>query len=341
MLADEKEAAIPNGMKGADMRAITKRSLFVIISLLIWPAACWSQQYPVRTIRVVLPFPAGGGSDLVARVTAQKLSIALGQSVVVDNRAGASGNIASELVAKAPPDGYTLLFANSSLALTPALFQKLSYDAVRDFVPVSMVSSYPFVLVVHPSLPVRSVRDLVALAKAKPDALSFSSAGAGTMSHLAMELFRLRTGVRVTHVPYRGAAPAGIAVVAGEAQLSFLVMPNAQAQINGGRLRGLGVAAKARARVIPNVPTMEEAGVPNNEALQWNGLFAPARTPQAILDRLYRELLTALATAEVKQRFEAEGADPVGSSPSEFATFFHAEAEKWADVVRRSGTKVE
>ena len=321
------------------MRA--KRSLALIAGLLVCPAACWGQQYPARVIRMVLPFPPGGGSDLIARVTAQKLSAALGQSVIVDNRAGASGNIASELVAKSPPDGYTLLFANSSLALTPALFQKLSFDAVRDFQPVSMVSSYPFVLVVHPSLPVRSVRELVALAKAKPDALDFSSPGAGTMSHLAMELFRLRTGAPVVHVPYKGASPAGIAVVAGEAQLSFLVMPNAQAQINAGRLRGLGVAAKARARVLPNVPTLEEAGVPDNEALQWNGLFAPSRTPQAILDRLYRELLAALATAEVRQRFEAEGADPVGSSPGEFAAFFRAEAEKWSDVVKRSGTKIE
>jgi tripartite-type tricarboxylate transporter receptor subunit TctC len=292
-------------------------------------------------IRVVLPFPPGGGSDLVARLLAQKFTAAFGQSVIVDNRAGASGNIASELVVKSAPDGYTLLFTNSSLALTPALFHNLAFDAVRDLAAVSMASSYPHVLVVHPSLPVKSVSQLVGLAKARPDALHFSSAGAGTMTHLAMELFELRTGVRLTHVPYKGAAPAVMGVIGGESQLSFVVLPAAQAQVKAGRLRALGVAAKTRARVLPDVPALAEAGVPDAEALQWNGLFAPARTPQPILDRLYREMLAALAAPEVKQRLETEGADAVGSSPAEFAAFFRAEAEKWADVVKRSGTSID
>ena len=304
-------------------------------------APAWPQDYPLKGVRLVIPFPPGGGSDTVARVLAQRLSTALGQPVVADNRAGASGNIAAELVAKSAPDGYTILFGNSSLAISPAVFAKLAYDPVKDLAPVSMVSSYPFVLVVHPSLPVKSVRELIALARAKPDELTYSSAGAGTMSHLAMELLRLKTGVKLTHLPYKGAAPASVGVISGEAQLAFLVMPVAQAQIKAGRLRGLGVAAPTRAAVIAQVPTMQEAGVPGHQALQWNGLFVPAATPPAIIERLYRETVKAVAAADVRQRFEAEGADPVGSSPAEFAAYFRAEAEKWADVAKRSGTKLD
>jgi len=313
----------------------------ILACFLAWPHAASAQEYPVKPVRIIVPFPPGGGSDLIARLLAQKLSGALGQPVVADNRAGASGNIAAELVAKSAPDGYTLLFGNSSLSISPAVFQKLAYDPVRDLIPISMVSSYPFVFAAHPSLPVRSVRELIALARAKPDALDYSSAGAGTMSHLAMELMRLKTGIKVTHLPYKGAAPASVSLISGEAQCAFLVMPVAGPQINGGRLRGLGVAAKTRSAVIPQVLTMHEAGVEGHEALQWNGLFAPARTPQTILDRLHREVVKALAEPEIRQRFAAEGADPVGSTPSEFAAFYRVEADKWADVAKRSGTKLD
>lgn len=317
------------------------RILAMVAGVFAVAGVAWAQEYPARPVRVVVPFPAGGGSDLIARVTTQKLSSALGQQVVVDNRAGASGNIAAELVARAAPDGYTLLFANSSLSISPAVFRKLAYDPVKDLTPISMVSSYPFVLVVHPSLPVKSVRELVALAKAKPDALSYSSAGAGTMSHFAMEMMRVRTGIKAVHLPYKGAAPATVGLLSGEAQCAFIVMPVAGPLINAGRLRGLGVAAKTRSTVAPQVPTMQEAGVASNEALQWNGFFAPAGTPQTVLDRLHREVVKALAAPEVRQRFEAEGADPVGSTPGEFAAFYRAEAEKWADVAKRSGTKLD
>ena len=318
-----------------------RSALFAAACLLAWPMAAWPQEYPAKTIRVVVPFPPGGGSDLIARLTAQKISIALGQTVVVDNRAGASGNIAGELVAKSAPDGYTLLFGNSSLSISPAVFQKLGYDPVRDLTPISMTSSYPFVLAVHPSLPAPSVKALVVLARSKPDALAYASAGAGTMSHMAMELLRLRTGIKVQHLPYKGAAPASVSLISGESQLAFLVMPVAATQIKAGKLRGLGVAAPARSSAVPEVPTMEEAGVKDNIALQWNGFFAPAKTPPAILDRLHREVAKAVHLPDVKQRFEAEGAEPVGSTPAEFASFFRAEAEKWADVARKSGTKLD
>jgi len=300
-----------------------------------------AQEYPAKAVRVVVPFPPGGGSDTIARLVTQKLTGALGQPVVVDNRAGASGNIAGEIVAKSPADGYTLLFGNSSLSISPAVFQKLNFHPVKDLTPISIASSYPFALTVHPSLPVQSVKGLVALAKAKPDALAYASAGAGTMSHMAMELLRLRTGIRAQHLPYKGAAPASISVISGETQVAFLVMPVAQVQVKAGKLRGLGVAAPARSPAMPEMPTMREAGVPDHEAVQWNGFFAPARTPPAILDRLHREVAKAVHDPEVRKRIEAEGATPSGNSPSEFAAFFRVEAEKWADVARRSGTKLD
>jgi len=309
--------------------------------LLAWPGTASPQEYPAKQIRMIVSFPAGGGSDLIGRLVAQKLTTALGQPAVVENRAGASGNIAAEIVAKSAPDGYTVLFGNSSLSISPAVFQKLNYDPVRDLTPISMASSYPFALTSHPSLPVRNVRELVALAKAKPDVLAYASAGGGTMSHMAMELPRVKTEIKIQHLPYKGAAPASISLISGETQLAFLVMPVAQVQIKAGKLRGLGVAAPTRSSAAPEVPTMQEAGVEGHVALQWNGFFAPARTPQPVLDRLHREVAKAVHLPDVKQRFEAEGATPVGSSPSEFASFFRAEAEKWADVAKRSGTKLD
>ena len=312
-----------------------------IACFLSWAGIAWAQEYPVKQVRVVLPFPAGGGSDIIARVVAQKLTGSLGQPVVVDNRAGASGNIAGEIVAKAPADGYTLLFGNSSLSISPAVFQKLNYDPVKDLTPISMASSYPCTLVIHPSLPVKSVKALVALAKSKPGELAYASAGGGTMSHMAMEMLRVRTGIQLQHLPYKGAAPATISIVGGESQLGFVVMPVASVQIKAGKLRGLGVAAPTRSAAAPEVPTMEEAGVKDNIAVQWNGFFAPARTPQAVIDRLHREVAKTVHLPDVKQRFDAEGAVPVGNSPSEFAAFFKVEAAKWADVAKRSGTKLD
>lgn len=321
-----------------------KRSILLTVLIaagVAGPNAALSQEYPAKQIRVVLPFPAGGGSDIIARVVAQKLAVSLGQPVVVDNRAGASGNIAGEIVAKSPGDGYTLLFGNSSLSISPAVFRKLNYDPVRDLMPISMASSYPFTLVIHPSLPVQSVRTLVGLAKSKPGELAYASAGGGTMSHMAMEMFRVRTGVQLQHLPYKGAAPASISLISGETQLAFIVMPVAAVQIKAGKLRGLGVAAPARSSAAPQVPTMEEAGVKDNLAVQWNGFFAPARTSPAIIDRLHREVAKAVHLPDVKKRFETEGATPSGSSPGEFAAFYRTEAAKWADVAKKSGTKLD
>ena len=328
-------------MKAALASIVLTRSAMVAACVFAWPGAALCQQYPVRAVRILVPFPAGGGSDLIARLVAQKMAIAFGQPAVVENRAGASGNIAAEIVVQSAPDGYTLLFGNSSLSISPAVFHKLNYSPTRDLTPISMASSYPFALAAHPSLPVRSVRELVALAKAKPDQLAYSSAGAGTMSHMAMELLRLKTGIKVQHLPYKGAAPASVSLISGESQLAFLVMPVAQVQIKAGKLRGLGVAAPTRSAAAPQVPTMQEAGVEGHIALQWNGFFAPAKTPAAILDRLHREVARAVHLPDVKQRFEAEGATPAGTTPSEFAAFYRSEADKWADVAKRSGTRLD
>lgn len=300
-----------------------------------------AQEFPTRSVRMVLPFPAGGGSDLVARIIAQKYAQQLGQQVIVDNRAGASGNIAADIVAKAPGDGYTVFFANSSISISPAIYKKLSFDPVKDFAAISMASSYPFVLVAHPALPVKSVKDLVTLARGKPNSLDYSSAGTGTMSHMAMEMLRVKTGTRITHLPYKGAAPATVALLTGESQVAFVVMPVAAPHIASNRLRGLGVADKVRSSVAPNVPTMIEGGVPDHVAVQWNGLLVPAKTPQAVQDKLYKEWVAAVKSPEVVQRIRAEGAEPSGNTPVEFTAFFRAEAAKWADVAKQSGTTVD
>ena len=313
----------------------------VTLAGVLTAAPAVAQEFPTRSIRMVLPFPAGGGSDLVAPIIAQKYSQLLGQQVIVDNRAGASGNIAADIVAKAPGDGYTVFFANSSLSISPAIYKKLSFDPVKDFAAISMASSYPFVLVAHPALPAKSVKDLVTLARGKPNSLDYSSAGTGTMSHMAMEMLRVKTGTRITHLPYKGAAPATVALLTGESQVAFVVMPVAAPHIASARLRGLGVADKVRSAVAPNVPTMIEGGVPDLVALQWNGLFVPAKTPQAVQDKLYREWVAAVKSPEVMQRIRAEGAEPSGNTPAEFSAFYRAEAVKWADVAKQSGTTVD
>lgn len=300
-----------------------------------------AQNYPSRPVRMLVPFPPGGGSDTIARIVAQKFADSLGQQVLVDNRAGASGNIAGDLAAKAAADGYTLLFGNSSLAISPGVYKKMSYSPSRDLVAISMASQYPFTLVVHPSLPVKTVKEFVALAKSKPNALDYASSGAGTMSHMAMELLRLKTGVRITHLPYKGAAPQTVATLTGEAQAAFIVLPVAVRHFKDGKLRGLGVAAPQRAAVAPDVPTMIEAGVAGHSAVQWNGLFAPAKTPQAILVKLNQSWASAVKNPEVSKRIIASGAEPSGNSAAEFSAFVKEETDKWAEVAKASGTKLD
>ncbi len=300
-----------------------------------------AQSYPSRPVRMIVPFPPGGGSDTIARIVAQKFASGLGQQVVVDNRAGASGNIAADIVAKSPADGYTVLFGNSSLAISPAVYRKMSYSPSRDLVPVSMASQYPFSLVAHPALPVKTVKDLVALAKAKPNALDYASSGAGTMSHMAMELLRIKTGVRITHLPYKGAAPQSVATLTGEAQAAFIVLPVAARHFKVGKLRGLGVAGPKRSALAPDIPTMIEAGVPGHMAVQWNGLFAPSKTPAPVVEKLYQSWVAAVKSPEVSKRIIASGAEPGGNTSAEFAEFVKIETAKWAEVAKASNTRLD
>ena len=304
-------------------------------------AAAHAQSYPAKNITLVIPYPAGGGTDLFGRVIAQDLSKQFEKQIVVDNRSGANGNIGAELVAKSAPDGYTLLYTASPIAVSRVLSKTARLDAQRDLRPISMTISIPLVLAVHPSLPVKDVKGLVALAKAKPGTLTYSSSGPGASGHFTMELLNSSTAIDTRHVAYRGAGPALTSVISGETQMAFLVPPLVQAQAASGKLRAIAVTSRKRSPVFPNVPTVEEQGIRDFEALQWHGFFAPAATPDATVKILHGAIVKALGSAEVKSRLVSEGASVVGSSPAEFAAFFQREVEKWTAIAKRAGIQPE
>jgi tripartite-type tricarboxylate transporter receptor subunit TctC len=326
---------------GRRITHIDASNLLVAAVLVFSGAAGWAQDFPSRQITIIVPFPAGGGNDTFARLIGQKLSTAFGRAVIVDNRPGASGNIGAEAVVRSAPDGHTLLYAASPIATSNAFYGKLAFDPQRDLAPVSMTALIPLVLVTHPSLPVRSVKELLALAKSKPGALSYGSGGTGSSGHLATELLKLKTGIDANHVPYRGAAPAQTALLGGEVQFAFLVIPLVRGHLKSGKMRALGISTRTRSSVLPDVPTLQEEGIADYEALQWHGFFAPVKTPLPIVERLHGEIVKALAAPEMKGRFATEGAEIVGSAPKEFATFFQADVTKWTDVLRRSGAKLD
>ena len=303
------------------------------------PAA--AQAYPSKSIRMVVPFPAGGGIDTVARVIAPKLAESLGQPVIIDNRVGASGTVGTEAVAKAAPDGYTLLATFASHAQNASLYPKLGYDTVKDFAPVTLIATVPNILVINPSLPVKTVKELVALAKKHPDEILYASIGNGTPAHLSAELFNSMAGIRMTHVPYKGAAASIVALISGETQLTFTTVLVAMPHIKSGRLRALGVASLKRSTVLPDVPTIDEAGVRGYESNAWYGLLAPARTPQPILDQLHRETVKTLQNNDVRDNLKGQGAEPVGNAPREFAVIIADEIEKWRRVVLATGARAD
>jgi len=303
--------------------------------------AATAQTYPVKPIRVVVPFPAGGGIDTVARILTPKLTESLGQPAVVDNRVGASGTIGTEAVSKAPPDGYTLLATFASHAQNASLYPKLGYDTVKDFAPITLIATVPNILVVNPSLPVKTVKDLIALAKKHPGEILYASIGNGTPAHLSAELFNSMAGIRMTHIAYKGAAPSIVALISGETQLTFTTVLVAMPHVKSGRLRALGVASLKRAAVLPDIPTIDEAGVRGYESNAWYGLLAPAKTPAAIIEQLHRETVKALQLADVRDNLKAQGAEPVGSTPREFAALINAEIEKWRKVVVATGAKAD
>ncbi len=299
------------------------------------------QPYPSKPIRLVVGFTPGGGVDINARLLGPKLTEYLGQQIIVDNGPGAGTNIANEYVAKSPPDGYTLLINTAAVAINMALYKKLPFDTLRDFAPISVFSQSPNILVVHSSVPVKSAKELVALAKAKPGALNFSSAGSGTTQHLAGELFKLRSGVNIVHVPYKGSAPSLTALIGGEVSLTFANIPAIYQHVKSGRLRPLASAGPKRSELMPEVPTMAEAGVKGVEVVVWYGVLAPAATPRDIVNTLAASIKKAAAAPDVKQKLVDQGAEPVGSTPDEFAKLLREEVAKWAEVVKASGAKAD
>ena len=304
--------------------------------------AASAQTYPTKPIRLVVPFPPGGATDILARDVAQKLTEAWGQQVIVDNRPGAGGNIGSELVAKSAPDGYTLEMGTvGTHAINASLYAKMPYDHVKDFVPVILVAGVPNVLVVNPAVPANSVAELIAYAKANPGKLNFASSGNGTSIHLSGELFKFMAGVQMTHVPYKGSAPALQDLIGGQVQLMFDNLPPSLPQIKAGKLRALAVTSLTRAPALPDVPTMAEAGLPGYEASSWFGVLAPAGTPLAIVTKLNAEIAKWLATPEAKEKLSKQGANAAGGTPEDFAKHIAAETAKWAKVVKDSGAKID
>ena len=294
-----------------------------------------AQQYPAKPIRIVVPFPAGGNADIFARVFAQKLGDAWKQTLVVDNRAGAAGIIGTQFVAKSPADGYTLLFGTTGTHTTnPAVYAKLPYDPVKDFAPVSNFADSPFLLVVHPSIPVGSLKDLIALAKARPGQLDYASFGIGSSAHLAGEMLRAMAGINIMHVAYKGGPPALTDLIGGHVALMFNSLPAVLPQVKSGKLHALALAAARRNPTLPDMPTFAEAGLPNFEAGSWYGILAPASTPREVVTRLHAETVRMLALPDVKQRLAAEGSEGIGNTPEEFAAQIQRDAARWAKVAR-------
>ena len=304
-------------------------------------AAAEAQKYPTRPIRFIVPFPPGGGNDIVGRIIALQLNRAFGQPVVVDNRGGAGGTIGTDITAKAPADGHTMLINNISLAINVSLRPKLPYDTLRDLAPVTLLGRQPNVLVVHPSLPARSIRELLDLARAKPRQLNYGSGGVGTASHLATELLKLMTNVEMVHIPYKGLGPALTELVGGQLQLIISTQASALPHIKAGRIPPLAVTTAKRSAIFPQVPTMDEAGVPGYEFSTWYGLLVPAGTPPSIIGKLNAEMTRILGSAAVKQQFGVQGLEPESSTPREFGRYLRAEAEKWGKVVKASGARAE
>ncbi|MBY0264973.1 MAG: tripartite tricarboxylate transporter substrate binding protein [Burkholderiales bacterium] len=312
----------------------------LVLSFVVMPAS--AQPYPSKTIRMIVPSAPGSGPDLIARVTAQKLSEQLGRSVVADPRPGAGGSLGAELAAKAPADGYTLIMASAgSHSVNPALYPKLPYDAVKDFAPIGLVSTAPNILIVHPSLPVKTVKDLIALARAKPGALTFGSGGNGSTAHLSGELFRVLAKVNMVHVPFKGAPSAVIGVMTGEISLAILNLPPALPHVKSGKLKALGVSTAKRSSAVPEIPSIAEAGLPAYDASTWYGLLAPAGTPGEIITRLSSELMKALRSDDMKKRIAVEGGDIAGGTPEDFAALIKRDIAKWTQVVQASGAKAD
>jgi tripartite-type tricarboxylate transporter receptor subunit TctC len=316
-------------------------SLLTTVATLLAAMPSWAQQYPVRPIRLIVPFPPGGGTDTMARAIAPKLSEYLGQQVVPENRGGAGANIGAELAAKSPPDGYTVLLVTVTNAIGATLYTKLNYDLARDFASITQLATTPHVLVVHPSVPVKSVKEFTAFTRARPGELTYSSSGNGSMAHLAGELFSSLTGTKMVHVPYKGGGPSMTALVGGEVSVCFATMPSAVGFVRAGKLRAIAVTTEKRSPSMPDLPTIAETGVKGYEGGSWYGLSAPAGTSKEIIARLQAEAVKVMVLPDVKDRLFNAGFEVVTSNPEQFAAFTRNEIQKWGKLVKATGLKVE
>jgi tripartite-type tricarboxylate transporter receptor subunit TctC len=323
------------------MKAGNVLPVVVLLTGVALPAPLSAQGYPAKPIRVIVPFPAGGGSDFITRTINLRLPALLGQNLIIDNRGGAGGNIGAEITAKSPPDGYTLLIGNNSLTVNASLYRKLPYDPFRDFAPITMSGTSPNAVIIHPLLPVRSVKELIALAKAQPDQITFASAGAGTPSHLAGELFRARTGSKMVHVPYKGAGPMIVDQVGGHVVLSFTALIVSKPFVDSGKLRALAVTTEKRWAGAPQIPTVAEAGFPGFDAYGWWGFFAPAGTPRAVIDRLAADIGKVLQMPDIRERFAAQGADTQSGTPEGLDAFLKKDFELWDTLIKQLGIKLD
>ncbi len=316
------------------------RSAIVIVGMAIASVA-YAQTYPVKPIRLVSPYPPGGANDILARIIGQKLGESLGQQIVIENRGGATGNIGAEFVAKSTPDGYTILMGQASNLTINVSLMKMPYDPVKDLAPVTLVATTPNLLVVHPTFPVKTIKDLVALAKAKPGSINYASSGSGSAGHLAAELFKRVAHIEMVHIPYKGAAPALTDVVAGQAQLYFTSPISAQPFVKGGRLRMVAVTSLKRSPSMPEVPTVAESGYPDFEVVSWWGVLTPAAVPKDIVGKLHTEIVKVLALPEIKAKFADQGADVASNTPEQFAAYIKTEIAKWAKLIKELGVKSE
>jgi tripartite-type tricarboxylate transporter receptor subunit TctC len=321
------------------MHRVFKLTAFALVA--VYSVAYAQAPYPSKSIRIVVPFAPGGPVDTLGRAMQPKLAETLGQPIVIDNRAGAGSTIGTDVVAKSPPDGYTLLLTSSSIAINPSIYPKMPFDATRDLAPISQISTSSLIAVVHPSVPVRSVKELIALARARKGELVYASSGTGSAPHLAVELFAAMTATKMVHVPHKGAAPATIDLLAGNVALMFNNLISAVPNVQAGRLRALAVTGSTRTPALPELPTVAEAGVPGYEASTWYAMFAPANTPVPIVERLHRDVAAVAKSAEIRKQLTTVGIDPVGGTPEQLAKYLRSELLKWGKVAKASGAKAD
>jgi tripartite-type tricarboxylate transporter receptor subunit TctC len=331
-------------LKEKPMRLNARRFAMIALTAAFssaFPGVAMPQAYPSKPVRVIIPFAPGGPADIIARIVSQKLSVAMGQTFVAENRAGAGGMIGADVVAKSPADGYTVLVTSLPFTITPSLYSKVPYNTTRDFIPITLIASGPMMLVTHPSVPAMNLKELIALAKARPGSLNYGSAGSGSSAHMATEYFTMLAGVKMTHVPYKGGGPAMTDLLGGQLSLLIEAMPLVLPYVKQGLVRAIAISGTKRAPSLPDTPTFEEQGLRGYEMATWTGMWVPADTPKDVVARLHREVVKAIALPDVRERFAELGVEGVGDTPEHFAAFAQAEIEKWGKVVRETGMRVE